>query len=90
MNNAIPVVTLTVQGLETQIMAAISNWEADLSSEIQAAVAAACSPANVQAVINAEVNRAVDKAIRDEVEKFYSYGHGRESVRAAVVERLSR
>jgi hypothetical protein len=86
--NGIPVVTLTVRGLEAQIMAAISNWEADLSTEIQEAVAAACTPENVKRVISVEAQRAIDKAVREEVERFYAYGEGRKRIREAVMDRL--
>lgn len=79
-----PTIQLTLQRMEVSILHALSQYEADISTDIEAAVKAYCEPANIQRVIDEQVGRAIDTAIRSEVNDYFSHGPGRGRVREAV------
>lgn len=81
---SIPVIRLEVERMKHSILAAFSEYQGKLDADLVAAVEAYCAPENIQAVIAREVQRVLDNVIREEVERFYRYGHGREVVKEAI------
>lgn len=57
-------------------------------AEVRDAIERALTPEALSAVVQQEVKRAVEQAVREEVERFYRYGKGRQVVRQAVDRQL--
>jgi hypothetical protein len=85
---SIPIVRLTLERMEFSILAALSEYEAKLDEDLQAAVKEFCQPENVKLIIGRHVREALDRTIREEVETFYRIGPGRAKVREAIYEAL--
>jgi hypothetical protein len=79
---------MRVEGMAHEIKMALLQHELDISSEMQRAITELCRPEHVRAVVKAEAARAMELVIRDEVERFYRHGDGRQAVREVVEARL--
>lgn len=83
-----PIIRLEVEGMRYAVMTALTEHQAQMDSDIRAAVDAYCTPDNLAAVVKEVATRALDAAIRDEVDRFFRWGAGREAVAAAVKEKI--
>ncbi len=79
----VPVLRLTLEGMQFDILKALTQYQLDLAEETRKAVEKFCTPENVQAT-------SMRRAIEEEVERFYRTGAGREVIRQAVNDRLGR
>ena len=85
---SIPVIRLTMEGMKASVLHAFSQYEAQLAQELREAVERFCTPENIQAVVDREVRTAIGDAVREEVDRFYRTGAGRQVVRQAVEQQL--
>lgn len=90
MSVPIPVITMRIEGMAMQIASALTQYEMDLSAEIQKGVAEACTPENIQKVVDNAVAVEMHRAITEEVERYFRYGGGRDRVRHSVMQLLER
>ena len=79
-----PIVRLEVERLKSSVLHLFSEQALSLDSDIRAAVEAYCTPENIANVIATSVNDILDRAVRDEVDRFYREGSGRQRVAEAV------
>lgn len=86
----VPIIRLELSGMATTIITAFNESQARQDANVRAAVEKYCSEGNVQRVLDAAVREHLDRAIKDEVQRFYSYGEGRELVKRLVQQRLER
>ena len=82
-------VRLTLERMEASILHAFSEYEVQLDDDIRRAVAEYCQPENIKRVIADHVKRSLDATIKEEVDRFYRYGKGREVVRRALEETIA-
>lgn len=85
---SIPIIRLEVERMKHSMVAAMSEYKAQIDADLQAAVEAFCSPENLRAVIADATNRELKRAIEEAVTHFFRSGAGREAVREAVLARL--
>lgn len=85
-----PMIRLEIQGMKHAVQVALSDYAAKMNSEIQAAIEAACTAQHITAIIEETARREVDSAIRQEIERFFRYGDGRETIKAAVAAMLAK
>lgn len=71
-------------------MAALTEHQAKMDQDIQAAVEACCQPENIERIVRQAAEAALDNAIKEEVKAFFTYGNGRKAVAAAVKESILR
>ena len=88
MNGTIPIIRLEVEHLRYQMCGALTEHAVQMDKDLKAAVDAYCTEENLAKVVKAAATRALDEVIRDEVEKFFRYGEGREAVATAVKESI--
>jgi hypothetical protein len=81
---SVPIIRLEVERMKYSILAAFAEHQGTLDADIVAAVEAYCEPENIRRIIGDGVKHTLDNVIREEVEKFYRYGKGREVVREAL------
>jgi hypothetical protein len=85
----IPMVRLELEGMKYAIISAFNVHQAEQDANVRAAVEAYCNSGNLQQVLNTAVRETLNRAIKDEVERFYTYGEGRALVKRLVQERLA-
>jgi protein-disulfide isomerase-like protein with CxxC motif len=68
---------------------AFSEQAAKMDEILQNEVARFCTKDNLRAIIANQVDETIKRAINDEINKFYTYGEGREAIRSAVIAKLS-
>lgn len=83
-----PVLRLELQGMRQALHFAFSEHQARVDDQVNAAIDAFCTPENLARVIDEEVNRVLKEAIQGAIKSFFTYGEGRDVIRAAVNERL--
>lgn len=88
MNGTYPVITLEVQGMRHTISTALMAHQVQMDADVQAAIDAYCTPDNIAKVIRSATTGSLDQAIREEVDKFFRYGKGRQAVADAVRQSL--
>ena len=71
-----PIIRLTVQGMEHSIQIALSEHSVQMDKDIQAAVKEFCEPGNITKIISKEVNFRLNDAIQKRVESYFKYGDG--------------
>lgn len=59
-----------------------------MDADIQTAIIAFCTPENLARVVQTEASRVLDMVIKDEINKFFSYGDGRKAVAASIKETI--
>ena len=84
MSGQFPIISLTVQGMKHEILAALTQHELRLSGEIKDAIEDALTPEAIRSVVEREVLRVVNEVIREEVERFYRNGAGRAIIRERI------
>lgn len=87
-SSSVPIIRLEVDRMKYAICTALTQYEAQLSVEIQAAVDEYCKPENIDKVISSAVSETLSGVLRQEVEDFFRKGDGRDIVREAVYKRL--
>jgi hypothetical protein len=85
----IPTIRLELTGMKQTMQAALSHCAAQLDSDVKAAVEAYCTEGNMGRVVSEAATNCLNSAIKEEVEKFFRYGHGREAVAAAIKEAMA-
>lgn len=88
--NELPIVEVHIKNIEHTMLAALTEAEARRDEWIADALERAMSEENVRRVIDQEVARSLDAVIRQEVERYFNYGKGREIVKRRVLEDLER
>lgn len=87
----VPIIRLEVEGVKHSMQIALSQYSAQMDSNIQAAVENYCQEGKLAAVINDAVKTELDAAVRAEVRDFFGYGKaGRKAVKEAIVAYLAR
>lgn len=87
---SMPVIRLKIEQMEHTVAVALTDYEAQLDSEIQEAVKRACKPENVQRVIDATVYQEVNRALEASVKSFFGYGgKGAEIINRMVQQKLT-
>lgn len=84
----VPIIRLELQSMKEVILNAFSEKILSLDADMQRAVEAYCTPENIAHVITEHVNIVLDTVIKEEVQRFYTYGEGRSIIREAVEKRL--
>ena len=85
-----PVIRLEVERMQYAIKTALTQYEAQLDSDIQQAVDSYCTSENIQAVIHKTAVDEINHAIKTEIEYFFRSGNGRHAIRKAVNDVLDR
>jgi hypothetical protein len=85
-----PVIKLEVERMQYAIKTALTQYEAQLDSDIQQAVDLYCTSENIQAIIHKTAVDEINRAIRTEIEYFFRSGNGKETIRKAVNDILDR
>lgn len=71
---------LNLEGMKHRMMHAFSAHAEDLKKEIETACELYVSSGRLQK----QFNEALDKAVQEELDSFFSYGKGRETIKIAV------
>lgn len=87
---AVPTIRLELASMKQTIIMAFNDLQLAQAADVRAAVEAYCTPENLQTVLNAAVRDTLNREIKEEVDRFYRYGDGRDIVKKAVQERLAR
>jgi hypothetical protein len=80
-----PIIRLEIEGMKHTIMQAMTQYVAQMDSDIQAAVERACRPEVITVLIEETARREISKAVTDSVEAFYRYGEGHAVIRDIVL-----
>jgi hypothetical protein len=88
--NGIPMVRLTLEHMQIEIVQAINTYMAQKSEEFQAAIEQACTPEKVARIVAESVERELKEALAKEVRNFFAWGKGRQVLKDAIDERLTR
>lgn len=89
-HTGVPIIRLELTNMRESILYAFNARQAQQDADVRAAIDRFCSEGNVQRILDAAVSEHLTRAIKDEVQRFYSYGEGRELVKKLVQERLAR
>jgi len=84
----IPVIQMTVSGMQHTVSVALTQHAAQMDKDIQKAVEDYCKPDNIKLVVREAARNALDQAIKQEIDAFFRYGDGRKQIAAAVKEKL--
>lgn len=85
----LPIIKLEIERMKHTMVVAMSEYQAQIDSNLKAAVEAFCQPENLKRIIDAQVEQTLKQVIEEEVKNFFRYGKGRQVVSAAVVAKLS-
>lgn len=89
MNKPFPVVRLEVEGMRHTVMAAMTEYQAQIDADIRTAIDEHCSSENIQRVIKKTVQIEIDRAIENEISSYFGYsGPGRKFIKEAVIKRI--
>lgn len=83
-----PIIRLEVESMRYTIVTALTQYQAQLDSDIKKAVDLYCTPENIQKVIQDVTFSTLNYVIKEEVEKFFRYGEGRTVIAESVKETL--
>ena len=87
--NELPIIRLTVEGMKTSILMALTEQQTMFDEAARAAVEHFCQPENVNNVVAHHVTKAINDAVSDEVMAYFRHSApGRVAIREAVKERL--
>ena len=81
---------LEVEHMKLSIQRALSLYATDLTDAIQEAVEKKCNSDELAQVMYREVDRVIEEAVKNEIERFYRYGDGREAIKEAVRVKLTQ
>lgn len=84
----LPIITLEVAGMRNQMKMMLSQYAVQMDQHVQEAIDEYCTPEKLAHVVRTAASQALDQAIREEVDKFFRYGAGRQAVAAAVKESI--
>lgn len=84
----VPIIRLEVEAMRHTIQVALSQHSAQLDQNIQSAIEEYCTADNIERVVKKAAAAALDVAIKEEVDRFFRYGAGREAVAASVKESI--
>lgn len=83
-----PIIRLSIDSMKQTVLAALTEYQAQVDADIQAALEECCTPEHLREVLHEETRRTLDAVIREEVESFFRYGEGRKVVAEAVKTKL--
>lgn len=84
----IPILRLEMENMKLGIIRAFSEYQVSLDANVRTAVEAFCTPSHLNNIINQAVDDTLKRAIKDEIEKYYTYGEGRRVIAEAVIAKL--
>lgn len=87
-SDSFPIIRLEVQRMQHTIAHALTNYAAQMDADIQKAIKEYLTPENVTLIVMTQARTCIEAAIRDEVDKHFRYGKGREIVRRAVLDNM--
>lgn len=87
---ALPIIRLEVEGVRHAIIHAFAESQFELTDFVAAAVTEFCTPERVTKIVQAKTKEVVDAVIREEIDRFFRYGKGREVIREAVNRMLDK
>lgn len=88
--NTIPVIRLEVEHMKHSIVAALSEYTAQIDEDLKNAVDAFCRPENLKRIIEETVNKELKIEIERQVQNFFRYGAGQQAIAYAVTQRLEK
>lgn len=80
----IPIVTLELQGMRHMVSKIIMQKQAEMDSQIQAALDAACTEENIRRVVGESVQRELQTTLQSAIQDYFRFGEGRQAIVAAV------
>lgn len=86
----VPIIRLEIQGMQTTVMTALTQYAAQMDSDIQAAVAECLTVEKLTAIIKKTADEEIIKAIHNEMREFYTRGRGNQIIRKVVNETLTQ
>lgn len=86
--SSIPFIRLSVDGLRQEMVAALTEHQAQMDADLREAVEQYCQTENIKAIIHKAARDALEHAITEEVKHFFHFGDGRKAVAEAVKESL--
>ncbi|MNQ58436.1 hypothetical protein D3C85_726420 [compost metagenome] len=86
----VPIIRLELEGMRHSMLMAFSEHQGILEDEVRAAVENYCTHENLSLIIQAEAKRCLDAAVKRAIGDYFSYGEGKESVKAAVLEMINK
>lgn len=88
MNN-IPIIRLTVEGMKSAILMALTEEQMLFDQAARAAIDDFCRPESINAIVAEHVTQAINSVVSDEVRRYFNHSSaGRAAIREAVRERL--
>lgn len=88
MNTPLPIIRFEVEGIRRTLLVALTEYQAQMDADLQAAVEEFCKPENLNKVIQGLAMKAIETSLRDEVDNFFRFGGGRKVIAEAVQNRL--
>lgn len=79
-----PVVSVELEGMKLHLKHAIAERQGWLDEWLEEQLNELLTPERLEADLKRQARDIVDRIVREEVERFYRYGNGRERIRAAV------
>lgn len=90
MNRSMPIIRMTLEGMQHTIIQCLHEQAAMMDEEIQRAVKEFVTPERIAKIVADGVENELKAAIDSEIRSFYSYGAGRQVIKQAVIARLER
>lgn len=84
-----PIIKLEIESLKHSILHELSQYHFEVDSMVKEEIKKYCREDNIRQVLRAQISQSISHAIKQETENFFSYGPGREFVKAEVIKKLS-
>lgn len=88
MNTPIPIIRMELDGFKMAFAMALHEHQLQIDANFKAAVDQFCTPENLTKIISDKANTVMRQVLEEEVQRFFSYGVGREVIREAVEKKL--
>lgn len=88
MIGTIPIIRLEVEHMRHTMTVALSEYTAQLDSDLQEAIERFCTPDNLRRIIEDEASRTLDDVIREQVNNWFMHGEGQKVIKQAVEQKL--
>jgi hypothetical protein len=86
--DSIPIVRLELERMKFQIVTMLSSYTDELNANIQRAVDDYCTDENLHAVVRDAVKTTLNNVIKEQVNRYFTYGAGYRAVERAVKDGL--
>jgi hypothetical protein len=83
-----PVLRIELQSMIHSIQAAFSENIMQLDFDVKTAIDEFCRPENLRQIVQNQVSTVLKNVIQQEIHNYYTYGDGREVIKAAIKNRL--